>query len=95
MYDKCTCPADRCRLGVDPPWYRDDRNEQMSFNLFAMNQERKKQIEKVISYLAASADPNDFATQCAAYDYAGIDSDSFEDDEVKYIEKEVARKFCR
>lgn len=68
-----------------------------AFWLYAMEQEgdlptRQGKIQKVIKLLAQSADPNDFATQCAAYASARIDSDTFTDAEVSYIEREVARR---
>ena len=52
---------------------------------------REGKINKVIKLLAASDNPNDFATQCAIYDAVGIDSDTFTEQEVEYIQKEVAR----
>ena len=68
-----------------------------TFWLYAMEQEgdlptRQGKIQKVIKLLAQSADPNDFSTQCAAYAAARIDSDTFTDAEVSYIEREVARR---
>ena len=68
-----------------------------AFWLYAMEQEgltdtRQGKIQKVIKLLAQSADPNDFATQCAVYASARIDSDTFTDAEVSYIEREVARR---
>lgn len=68
-----------------------------AFWLYAMESEgdlptRRGKIEKVIKLLAQSADPNDFATQCAVYSAARIDSDTFTDSEINYIEREVARR---
>ena len=68
-----------------------------AFWLYAMETEgdlstRRGKINKVIKLLAQSADPNDFATQCAAYNAARIDSDTFTDSEINYIEREVARR---
>ena len=68
-----------------------------AFWLYSMEQEgdlptRQGKINKVIKLLAQSADPNDFATQCAVYNTARIDSDTFTDSEINYIEKEVARR---
>jgi hypothetical protein len=37
-------------------------------------------------------DPNDFPTQIAAYDAAGLDSDTLTDDEVDYMVKEIRRR---
>ena len=69
----------------------------MGFWLYAMEQDgelptRQGKINKVIKLLAQSVDPNDFATQCAAYNAARIDSDTFTDSEINYIEREVARR---
>ena len=78
------------------PWYRSEDNT--AFSLYAMECEgdmptRQSKINKVIKLLAASADPNDFETQCRIYDEVGIDSDSFTDDEVQFIIREVARRY--
>lgn len=54
---------------------------------------RRGRIQRLIKLLAQSEDPNNFNTQCRLYDEVGIDSDTFTDEEIKYIEKEVAR--CR
>lgn len=62
------------------------------FEQEGMTTTRQGKINKVIKMLAQSADPNDFATQCAAYNAARIDSDTFTDSEIKYIEREVARR---
>lgn len=69
-----------------------------SFLAFAAETEgelptRRGKIQKLIKLLSASEDPNNFNTQCRLYDEVGIDSDTFTDEEIKYIEKEVAR--CR
>lgn len=62
------------------------------FEQEGMTTTRQSKINKVIKLLAQSADPNDFATQCAAYNAARIDSDTFTDSEINYIEREVARR---
>ena len=79
------------------PWYRPE--EDIVFTLFAMECEgdidtRQGKINKVIKLLAAAEDPNDFETQCRIYDEVGIDSDTFTEDEVQFIIREVARR-CR
>ena len=71
--------------------------ESMGFWLYAMEQDgelptRQGKINKVIKLLAQSADPNDIATQCAVYNAARIDSDTFTDSEINYKEREVARR---
>lgn len=62
------------------------------FEREGMTTTRQGKINKVIKMLAQSADPNDFATQCAVYNAARIDSDTFTDSEINYIEREVARR---
>ena len=79
------------------PWYRPEENKE--FLIFAMECEgdvdtRQGKINRVIKELAACVDPNDFATQCRIYDEVGIDSDTFTEDEVQFIIREVARR-CR
>lgn len=69
----------------------------LAFMCYVFEQEgimptRRGKIEKVIKLLAQSADPNDFSTQGAVYNAARIDSDTFTDSEINYIEKEVARR---
>ena len=78
------------------PWYRPEDNT--GFPLYAMECEgdlttRQSKINKVIKLLAATEDPNNFETQCRIYNEVGIDSDTFTDYEVMYIEKEVARRY--
>lgn len=79
------------------PWYRPEENTE--FLLYAMECEgdlstRQSKINKVIKLLAATEDPNNFETQCRIYDEVGIDSDTFTEDEVQFIIREVARR-CR
>ena len=78
------------------PWYRQDN---VGFTLYAMECEgdlptRQGKINKVIKLLAATEDPNDFETQCRIYDEVGINSDTFTENEVQFIIREVARR-CR
>ena len=54
---------------------------------------RQGKINKVIKLMVAAGPMcNDFATQCKIYDEVGIDSDTFTDQEVQYIESEVAKR---
>ena len=69
-----------------------------AFSLFAMESEgdlptRRGKIERVINELVASDNPGDFAVQCAIYDKVGIDSDTFTEEEISYIENEVIRRW--
>ena len=78
---------------VDPPCYRNSPVEIAAFNLYAMDITRREQIEKVIELLAAAGEEcNNFEVQCAIYREVGINSDTFTDREVSYIENEVARR---
>ena len=71
---------------ITAPWYESDNPE---FHIFAYNQQK---IEDFINRLARAPDPNDFETQIAIYAEVGLDGDSLTDDEIKYIEREVARR---
>ncbi len=70
-----------------------------AFTMFAMEQEgdlltRQGKINRVIKLMVEAGHMcNDFATQCSIYDEVGINSDTFTDDEVEYIEREVAKHF--
>lgn len=82
---------------IKAPWYRPE--EDLVFTVFAMECEgdvdtRQGKINKVIKLLAAVENPNDFETQCRIYDEIGIDSDTFTEDEIQFIIREVARR-CR
>lgn len=82
---------------IKAPWYQPE--EDLAFTLFAMECEgdvdtRQGKINKVIKLLAATEDPNDFEIQCRIYDEVSIDSDTFTEDEVQFIIREVARR-CR
>lgn len=85
--------------GITSPWYRQEgERERCAFNLYAMECEgelstRQGKINKVIKLMVAAGPMcNDFATQCKIYDEVGIDSDTFTDQEVQYIESEVAKR---
>lgn len=81
-----------------PPCYRGSPVETTAFNLYALECEgetttRRGKINKVIKLMVAAGPMcNDFATQCRIYDEVGIDSDTFTDQEVSYIESEVAKR---
>lgn len=61
------------------------------YNFYAVD--RISRIERLISLLVLTDNPNDFATQCEVYEIVGIDSDTFTTDEIKYIEMEIARRW--
>ncbi len=87
---ECSCD-DRCNTTIWAPSQTPHFVEDRAFSCYAM---RQQQIDDVVNLLAAAEDPNDFETQCRIYNEVGIDSDTFTDYEVMYIEKEVARR-CR
>ena len=69
------------------------------FMAHAMEQEgdmstRTGKIQKVIKLMVAAGPTrcNDFSVQCRIYDEVGIDSDTFSDSEVNYIQREVAKR---
>lgn len=61
------------------------------YNFYAVD--RISRIERLISLLVITDNPNDFATQCEVYEIVGIDSDTFTIDEIAYIEMEIARRW--
>lgn len=93
-YDKafleCNCD-DRCNITIWAPSQTPHFVENRAFSCYAM---RQQQIDEVVNLLAAAEDPNDFETQCCIYDEVGIDSDTFTENEIQFIIREVARR-CR
>ena len=86
-----------CPFDVWAPDHRNHMNN-TAFSLYAMENggdlpTRRGKIERVIKELLASDNPSDFQVQCAIYDKVGIDSDTFTDEEINYIETEVARRW--
>lgn len=73
--------------------------ENTAFTLYAMEKEgqlptRQGKINQVINKLVAAGPLrcNDFSVQCRIYDEVGIDSDTFTVEEMRYIEREVAKR---
>lgn len=93
-YDKafleCNCD-DRCNTAIWAPSQTPHFVEDRAFSCYTM---RQQQIDEVVNLLAATEDPNDFETQCRIYDEVGIDSDTFTENEIQFIIREVARR-CR
>ena len=86
-----------CPFDVWAPDHRNHMNN-TAFSLYAMENEgdlptRRGKIERVIKELLASDNPGDFQDQSNIYDKVGIDSDTFTDEEINYIETEVARRW--
>ena len=52
------------------------------YNFYAVD--RISRIERLISLLVITDNPNDFATQCEVYEIVGIDSDTFTIDEIAF-----------
>ena len=92
------CRADRCGATIWAPSTHGHFVEDRAFSLYAMECEgdiptRQGKINQVIKLMVAAGPMcNDFATQCDIYDEVGIDSDTFTDQEVEYIESEVAKR---
>lgn len=59
------------------------------FGCYAFHEQQKMDI---INYLAAAADPNDAATQVAAFKAAGASFNEFSTYEIHEIENEVAKR---
>lgn len=89
---------DRCGATLWSPSLDGHFVEDRAFSLYAMECEgdtstRQGKINKVIKLMAAAGSMcNDFDMQCQIYDEVGIDSDTFTDEEVEYIEREVAKR---
>lgn len=79
-----------CDYAIWAPSHR-SQIENCAFTCYAMRQE---EIEQVIDLMVAAGPDrcNDFDIQCSIYKQVGIDSDTFTDEEIEYIEREVARK---
>lgn len=86
-------PHNRCAASLWAPSTNPHFTEDRAFSLYAMDCTRKQQIEKVIDLMAAQGNQcNDFEIQCQIYDIVGIDSDTFTEQEVSYIEREVGKR---
>ena len=99
MHNKyCQVPVQNCKGTHDDgghcqfDLWGPDRHTSVGNLAFSAYAFRQQQIEDVINYLTAARDPNDFPTQIAAYDAAGLDSDTLTDDEVDYMVKEIRRR---
>lgn len=92
------CGGDRCGATIWAPSTHGHFVEDRAFSLYAMECEgdiptRQGKINQVIKLMVAAGPMcNNFATQCDIYDEVGIDSDTFTDQEVQYIESEVAKR---
>lgn len=73
---------------IKAPWYRPE--EDVEFTLFAAEQTK---IEELINRLAKEEDPNDFWRQRMICRELDLNLDDLTDDEIHYIEKEVARRW--
>lgn len=91
----------RCGATLWAPSLRPHFVEDRAFSLYVMECEgdiptRQGKINQVIKLMVAAGPLkcNDFAVQCEIYDTVGIDSDTFTEEEVSYIEREVAKRLC-
>lgn len=80
--------GDVMKFGITPP----DCQCPMNFTAFNAYAYHQQQIEDFIDVLAASDDPNDYHNQHAAAMCVDLDMNSLTSDEVKYIEREVAKR---
>lgn len=85
MHNENLCPFD-----IWAPDRRTSINNK-AFSAYAM---RQQEIEDLIEALAATDNPNDYATQLSIYKALEFDSDTLTTDEVNYIEREVPRRQC-
>lgn len=89
--------SSRCGATIWTPNLNPNFVEDRAFSLYAMECEgelptRRGKLNQVVKMLiAAGPEANDFAKQCEIYDAVGIDSDTFTDDEIIYITREVER----
>lgn len=72
---------------IKAPWYRPE--EDVEFTLFAA---RQTKIEELINRLAKE-DPNDFWRQRIICRELDLNLDDLTDNEIHYIEEEVARRW--
>ena len=78
-----------CSYDIWAPGHR-SKVENVAFSAYAFHQQ---EIDDFIEVLAATDDPNDRANQYAAARCVGLDPNSLTSDEIKYIEREVAKRF--
>lgn len=83
------CVRDDCPFDL---WAPSNRNKitNVAFSAYAFHQQ---EIEDFIDALAATPDPNDYSNQILAAQCAKLDPNSLTSDEIKYIEREVAKRF--
>lgn len=81
--------AEHCAFDI---WAPDHHTsvDNLAFSAYAFHQQ---EIEDFIEVLAATDDPNDGNNQIAAARCIGLDPRSLTSDEIKYIEREVAKRF--
>ena len=89
--------GNKCGATIWGPRTESNFVEDRAFSLYAMECEgeiptRRGKLNQVAKMLvAAGPEANDFAKQCEIYDAVGNDSDTFTDDEIIYITREVER----
>lgn len=88
----------RCGATLWTPNLNPNFTEDRAFSLYAMECEgniptRRGKINNIINLMVAAGPAcNNFEVQCAIYDAVGFDSDTLTNQEVKYIEEEVAKR---
>ena len=53
---------------------------------------KRGKMEKIIRLLAETGDPNNLETQNRIFTSVGLDIEDLSDDEIEYMETEIARK---
>lgn len=89
---------DRCGATLWSPSLEEHFVEDRAFSLYAMECEgeiptRLGQLNQVVKLMVdAGSIRDDFNVQCQIYDIVGIDSDTFSDEEIRYMESEIAKR---
>ena len=73
---------------IKAPWYSPE--EDLAFTMYAISQTK---IENLIDELVHADDPNDFWTQRNICRKLDLNLDDLTDNEIHYIEEEVARRW--
>ena len=89
---------DECGATLWSPSLKRHFVEDRAFSLYAMECEgeiptRLGQLNQVVKLMVdVGSVRDDFDVQCQIYDIVGIDSDTFSDEEIRYMESEIAKR---
>ena len=84
------CHNPRCPLDLWGPELFRTKAGNEAFSMMACHQE---EIDNVIEKLSREADPNDYYTQQRVFDECHVKLEWFTDQEIEYIESEVAKRW--